>query len=138
MRITSTAAALGLLIAGVAAPAQAATTRDLYMVRDLKQMDGFYIGEFAVVRKDGRSLRGAVGAFASEYSCVSGRLTAGIFRGTVTGMDGQPPAKFKRAWLGTGSKQRFKGFTSVSRSEFLTYSDGFAPEKPLRYCLRNS
>lgn len=129
---------LALLIGATAvAPAHAAPSRDLYMVRNLKQMDGFYIGEFAIVRKQGKSVRGAVGAFASEYSCIRGKVTSGMFRGVVKSLEVQSTQSFKRKWLGSGDQQHFKGFRPVTRQQLITYSDGMNPDRPLKYCLRH-
>lgn len=118
-------------------PVHAAPSRDLYMVRHLKKMDGFYIGEFAVVRKNGSSVRGAAGAFASEYSCLSGRVTDGVFRGVVKSLEVNATRSFHRKWLGTGNGQHFKGYRSVTRRQLTEYSDGMNPDRPLTYCLRH-
>ena len=57
----------------MAPTAVAAPTRDLYMVKDLQSVDGLYYGDFAALRKKGRKVVGAIGAFYSEYFCIRGR-----------------------------------------------------------------
>lgn len=138
-RVVSIALAVGVTAAGLGIqPATAATTRDLYMVKNVQFADGIYIGEFAAVRKKGKKVVGAVGAFYSEYFCIRGTVKNGRLRAVYYDEFNQPAGLFKRRWTGKGSKQRIKGMTSVSRKKLKTYAGGTDPKRLIRNCVRNT
>lgn len=117
------ACAIGLSGVGVPA-ATAATTRDLYMVKGIEYIDdGLYVGEFAALRKTGKRVVGAVGAFSSEYVCLRGKIRDGKLRGTFDGNFGEPPTKYVVKWKGTGKNQRIKGFAPISKAQMMVYLD---------------
>ena len=76
----SAVAIAALTVGAVALPVQAASARDLYMTKDLENVNGVYIGDFAALSKKGSKVVGAVGAFSSEYICIRGTVKNGILR----------------------------------------------------------
>lgn len=129
------AMAVGSLGLGIPA-ASAATTRDLYMVDKLEYSGGIYTGEFAALRKTGKKVVGATGAFASEYVCVRGKVYGGKFHGAYYS-DGQPWKKFTYGWKGSGATQRIKGTTSVTKAEITSYGLS-SPTRMIRDCVKNT
>lgn len=118
----------------VAAPAQAATTRDLYMVKDVQQLDGgIYVGDFVSLRKTGKRVVGTVGAFSSEYVCVRGKVKDGKLRGTYYDR-GMVSGHFTRTWVGHGKRQHIKGMTPVSWAQARTYL-GSNPTRFIDDCI---
>jgi hypothetical protein len=130
------AATVGSLV--VMAPgAQAAPTRDLYMVKNLQQAsDGIYIGDFAALRKSGKRVVGAVGAFSSEYVCVKGKVKSGRFRGAYYEY-GVVQGYFSRKWRGYGANQHIKGMTPVSWASMSTYL-GSDPDSLIQDCVNTT
>lgn len=118
-------------IAGLAAPAQAVTTKDIYMVRNLQRIDSYYIGEFTVLRKAGTDVVGAAGAFSSEYFCFAGTVSYGVFDVLMWDEFGNQDGTWTRPWV----KGHIKGWRKVSWSQFMRYSDGFKPGKAINYCI---
>jgi hypothetical protein len=126
--------ALAVAATGLVAPAaQAAPTRDLYMVQDVENFNGVYVGEFAALRKKGKRVVGAVGAFGSEYTCLRGKVTGGKLRGAYY-EDGQVAGRFTRKWVGRGSTQRIKGMTSSTWGDMRVYL-GSNPTRFIRTCI---
>jgi hypothetical protein len=126
--------ALAVAATGMVAPAaQAAPTRDLYMVKNMQYFDGVYVGDFAALRKSGKWVVGAVGAFGSEYTCVRGKVSGGKLRGAYY-EDGQVVGQFTRRWVGWGSKQRIKGMTSASWGDMRVYL-GSNPTRFITTCI---
>lgn len=114
--------------------AQRASAKYFYMVANVQLSGGFYTGDFALVRRSGKQLSGAVGAFASEHSCFSGTLRNGKIRGVSTSAEvGTSP--FRAAWLGSGNEQHFRGYTNVSASELKRLSGGFVTKSWARACF---
>lgn len=131
-----TAFAVGAV--GVAAPsATAAPTRDLYMVKNVQSFSGVYVGDFAALRKKGKKVVGAFGAFGSEFSCVRGKVTRGTFRGISYDMDGNPDSPFAIRWTGSGSNQRIKGMKAVTKKKMRFYGVS-NPKRMIKYCVRNT
>lgn len=121
---------------GVVAPtASAAPTRDLYMVKNLQSVNGLYYGDFAALRKKGRKVVGAIGAFYSEYFCIKGKVSKGKLRATQYDEFNQPAGKYTVRWKGSGSKQRIKGTTSVSKAQMKRYG-GSNPVRMIKACVR--
>lgn len=136
MRTAAAVVLGGILAMGSIPAAHAAQTRDLYMVSGVERVDDYYIGDFGVLRKQGKTVIGAVGAFNSEYGCVKGRVTSGKLRGTFYPLEGpSQPTSFSKRWVGAGDKQRLAGFQSVSRKKLRVYLNGQNPDRFLRYCL---
>jgi hypothetical protein len=132
------ALALGLVVAGLGLqPASAATSRDLYMVKNVHYADGMYTGEFAALRTKGVKVVGAIGAFYSEYFCISGKVTEGRLRATRYDMFHEPAATFSVRWVGKGSTQRIAGSKSVTRRKLAGYA-GTDPKPFLKDCLRST
>lgn len=130
--------ALAIGSVGLGAPTAAATpSRDLYMVKDVQATgDGTYVGDFAAVRKKGKSVVGAVGSFYSEYTCIRGRISGHRLRGTSYNEFGDP-TPFSVRWKGSGAKQRIKGFTRVTKADMRLYG-GSNPTRMIKYCVRNT
>ena len=120
------------LAVGTLAPAQAAGARDLYMVQDVQQVNGVYVGDFVALRKTGSRVVGAVGAFGSEYMCVRGRVVDGRLRGAYY-EDGDVAGRFTRRWVGRGDRQRIKGMTAVRAGEVRVYL-GSGPKRFIDIC----
>ncbi len=120
-----------MAIAGLAAPAEAVTTKDIYMVKNLQAIDGYYIGEFVVLRKTGTEVVGARGAFASEYFCFAGTVSGGWFDVATWDEFNNPGGTWARPWV----NGRIKGWRKVSWSQFMNYSEGFKPGKAINYCI---
>lgn len=115
-------------------PAQAATTRDLYMVKDVQLVDdGVYIGDFVALRKTGKRVVGAVGAFGSEYLCVKGKVADGRLRAAYY-ENGAVAGRFSRAWAGS----RIKVMDSVSKAEVRTYLGGASPKRFIVDCIQQT
>lgn len=134
MRPTLLAVVVCAGLVAVPAPASAADKRDLYMVRGLQKVDGLYIGEFAALRKKGKKVRGAMGAFYSEYFCARGKVKGSRFKGVQDSLLGDPEMPFSYRWVGKGSKQRIKGYKTVSRKRLTKYLDGTNPQVLIRTC----
>ena len=118
---TAVIVAIAVGSCGLAAPAaQAVPSRDLYMVKDLQYVDGFYIGEFAALRKKGAKVVGAYGAFNSEYVCIRGRVSYGRLKAIAYDQFGDPTT-VNIKWQGSGSKQHMKGFAPVTRATASGY-----------------
>ncbi len=130
MKRYSAVVLVGASALAMAAPAQA---RDLYMVKDVENVNGVYIGEFATLAKKGTKVVGAVGAFSSEYFCVKGTVKNGRLRAKVY-ENGVPVTSFNRKWVGTGSKQRIKGMSPATYDDVLTYLEGADPRSFIRDC----
>lgn len=112
-------AVAGLVASMVTLPAHAAPSRDLYMVQGLEYIEGVYYGDFVAVAKQGSKVVGAVGAFNSEYTCIRGTVKNGKLRAKLY-ENGVPVDSFTRKWVGSGSKQRIKGTTSVTYTDMVT------------------
>jgi hypothetical protein len=134
---TAVIVAIAVGSCGLAAPAaQAVPSRDLYMVKNLQYTDGYYIGEFAALRKKGHKVVGATGAFSSEYVCVRGAVHNGKFHGQLYS-DGEPWKSFTYGWKGSGATQRVKGTKSVSKADMITY--GLSnPTALINDCVQNT
>lgn len=98
--------------------------------------DGTYVGDFAALRKKGKRVVGAVGAFYSEYTCVRGKISRGKLRGTSYDELGNP-SSFSVRWKGSGVKQRIKGFKRVSKADMKFYG-GSNPTRMIKYCVRST
>lgn len=133
MRRSGIVALVGLSVVVMAAPAAAAPTRYLYMTKDVESVDGVYIGDFVVLAKKGSKVVGALGAFSSEYVCVSGTVKNGRLRATIYD-NGQAVGSFNRKWVGSGSTQRIKGMTRASKAEVTTYLGGGDPKTFIKDC----
>lgn len=132
----ATAFAVGAV--GLTAPsAAAAPTRDLYMVKNVESFNGVYVGDFAALRKKGKKVVGALGAFGSEFVCVRGKVKGGKLRGLSYGMDNNPEARFTVRWTGSGSNQRIKSMKSVSKKKMRFYGAS-NPKRMITYCVRNT
>lgn len=137
-RTVSIVVAAGVAAAGLGVqPAAAVPTRDLYMVKNIQEADGIYLGDFAALRKKGKKVVGGVGALYSEYFCIRGRVENGRLRAVYYDEFNQPAGLFKRRWVGKGSKQRIKGMKSVSRKKLKKYA-GTNPKRVIRACVRNT
>lgn len=121
-------------VAPAASPAAAVTTRDLYMVKDVQSYEGIYTGDFVAVRKTGKKVVGAVGAFNSEYTCLRGKIKDGRLYGAYYDR-GEVAAYFTRKW--STEKKHIKGMKSVSRSTIQIYL-GSDPRRLIRYCVRST
>ncbi len=129
-------AVVALSSVALAAPvAQAVPARDLYMVKDVQQTSGVYIGEFAALEKTGRKVVGAIGAFNSEYLCVAGKVKKGKLHGTYY-QYGRVFRSFTRKWRGTGGNQRIKGMTPVNSASMFEYL-GSDPDTLVQGCIRS-
>lgn len=116
----------------VATPAHAATSHDLYMVDDVQFVNGVHIGDFIALRKTGKRVVGASGAFGSEYVCLRGKVAGGKLR--VAYYDrGEVVAHFARAWRG----DHVKGMTAATKAEMRTYL-GSSPARFLAICERQT
>ena len=135
MRKMALIVACGVGLSGIGVPAASAvTTRDLYMVKNVEYIDdGLYVGEFAALRKTGRKVVGALGAFNSEYVCFRGRIRDGKLRGFIDGSFGEAPTKYVVKWKGTGSMQRIKGFSPISKAQMSVYG-GSDPSFMIENC----
>jgi hypothetical protein len=118
-------------IVGLAAPAQAVTTKDIYMVKNLQRVDSFYVGEFVVLRKVGTDVVGARGAFSSEYFCFAGTVSNGIFGVQTWDEFNNPSGYWTRPWV----YGHIKGWRKVTWSQFMRYSEGFKPGRAINYCI---
>ncbi|MCU0279377.1 MAG: hypothetical protein MUF33_06305 [Candidatus Nanopelagicales bacterium] len=136
MRRIALVLACSIGLSGVGVPAAtAATTRDLYMVKDIEYIDdGLYVGEFAALRKTGKRVVGAVGAFSSEYVCLRGRVRDGKLRGFFDGSYGEAPTRYVVRWKGTGKNQHIKGFAPISKAQMSVYL-GSDPMSMIDACL---
>lgn len=120
-----------MAIAGLAAPAEAVTTKDIYMVKNLQKVNGFYVGEFVVLRKTGTEVVGARGAFASEYFCFAGSVSNGVFSVQTWDEFNNPGGTWTRPWV----KGHIKSWQKVTWTQFMKYSEGFKPGKAINYCI---
>ncbi|HQR81133.1 MAG TPA: hypothetical protein PLT68_13035 [Actinomycetota bacterium] len=126
-----------VLSAGLAGtPASAVPTRDLYMVKDVGYSGNVYYGDFVAVRKSGKKVVGAVGAFSSEYFCVKGRVSKGRLKGREYNANGEPGDRFSVKWRGTGAGQHIKGWRPISKATFRTYLQGDSPTRMINVCVR--
>lgn len=115
-------------LVGLVSPAHAAASHDLYMVKDVQSVGGVYIGDFIALRKTGKNVVGAAGAFGSEYVCVRGRITDGRLRGAYYDR-GEVVGHFSRAWRG----DRVKGMATATKAEMRTYL-GSNPTRFINVC----
>lgn len=123
--------------AGLAvAPASAVPARDLYMVKNVGYSGNVHYGDFIAVRKTGKKVVGAVGAFSSEYVCMRGRVSGGQLTARDFDPNGNPGKAFVRTWRGTGAGQHVKGWRSVSKATFRTYLEGSKPTRMINACER--
>jgi hypothetical protein len=128
----ATAIAVGAV--GMAAPpASAVPMRELYMVSNVQYFNGVYTGDFAALRKKGKKVVGAFGAFGSEYYCVKGKVKRGVLRGTYYDNFNNPEDTFKVRWKGS----RIKGMKKVSKKKMRTYGAS-NPKRMITFCARNT
>ncbi|MDP4014660.1 MAG: hypothetical protein U0990_00435 [Candidatus Nanopelagicales bacterium] len=103
-------------------------SRYLYMVRNVSKSGDIYLGDFAVIRKRGKRVVGAVGAFYSEGRCLRGKVRHGMLRGRYPaydyGDDHIDAVKMHKRWKGRGAKQHMAGWRSVTARRMARLSGG--------------
>lgn len=123
--------AVTVAVSGLAVPAQAAKSKDIYMVRNVQRVDNFYVGEFVVLSKARTQVVGAAGAFSSEYFCFAGTVSNGLFDVATWDEFGNQDGTWTRRWV----KGHLKGWRKVTWKKFMKYSEGFKPGRAINYCI---
>lgn len=103
---------------------RAGRTRIFDMVSNVRRFGETYVGNFAIVRRQGRQFSGVIGAFYSEAFCFSGRLRGGKIRGTATSPE-TGTTRFRAKWFGTGARQHFARYSNVTPRRLTRLSGGF-------------
>lgn len=103
----------------------------LYLVKGVQRVGGIYLGEFAVLRRSGSTVRADIGAFQSEFVTFRGTISGATLSGRLyedTDGDGDLESRAKTyTWVPASS--RIKGWTRVSRATLVKYGDGGVPVK---------
>ncbi len=113
-----------------------AATQYFYMVRNVRKVGNIYIGDFAIVQRNGKLFRGAWGTFPSgEYECFRGKFKCGKVKGTSYNYVDNTNVPFKKRWKGSGANQRFATYHNVTAQRLKQLSGGFVTKASVAHCL---
>lgn len=101
----------------------------LYLVKGVEKVAGIYLGEFAVLRRSGSTVRADIGAFQSEFVTFRGSIAGTSLSGRLyedTDGDGDLESR-ARTYTWVPASSRIKGWTRVSRATMSKYGGGGVP-----------